>query len=99
MGKVGNLNFLSADTACFRCIPFLGPCGSQTLDDYDKQGVTTTAVADVALGLTGAMVSYSHADTLDEEAGSRLRRGDEVLLRVRKSYSVRGIRPYDVCTH
>lgn len=62
---------------------------AQAVEDYKEQGVTTTAVPDVALGLTGAMVSYGHTDTLDEEAGSRLRRGDEVLLRVRKFYSVR----------
>ncbi|CAM9788965.1 unnamed protein product, partial [Sphacelaria rigidula] len=55
---------------------------AQAVEDYKEQGVTTTAVPDVALGLTGAMVSYGHTDTLDEEAGSRLRRGDEVLLRV-----------------
>lgn len=34
------------------------------------------------LGLQGAMVSYSVTDALEEDAGSRLRRGDEVRFKV-----------------
>lgn len=36
-----------------------------------------------ALGLTGAMVSYLVEDAVEEGAGSRFRRGDEVRFKVR----------------
>lgn len=35
-----------------------------------------------ALGLTGAMVTFLVEDTMEEEDGSRLRRGDEVRFKV-----------------
>lgn len=39
-----------------------------------------------ALGLTGAMVPYLVSDALDEDAGSRLRRGDEVRFQVSQPF-------------
>lgn len=39
-----------------------------------------------ALGLTGAMVPYLVGDALDEDAGSRLRRGDEVRFQVSQPF-------------
>ena len=39
-----------------------------------------------ALGLTGAMVPYLVAAALDEDAGSRLRRGDEVRFQVSQPF-------------
>lgn len=57
-------------------------------------GAPTTPRATAALGLTGAMVVYGVGDIVEEDAGPRLRRGDEVLLRVR--HVLLHLQPYGV---
>lgn len=43
-----------------------------------------SGVAAAALGLTGVMVTYQIADALEDDAGSRFRRGDEVRFKARR---------------
>ena len=46
-----------------------------------------TGVTPAPLGLTGAMVPYLVTDALEEDAGSRFRRGDEVRFQVSRVYN------------
>lgn len=48
-----------------------------------QEMVASASPPPAALGLTGAMVPYAAGGTVEEDAVSRFRRGDEVRFRVR----------------